>query len=572
MSESDGRSVLVIAAGVSDLQPIIKNSDGERRRSTVGRNIRWLHQALLDRDLKAHISVAKADLELRECRLDLEPLRAIEGSNNADAIRLFTNGLHGDVAFERADDAETLRFVAPKLAGLWQRTRWERIRPVAIRIITTRRAASSSFGKGEPVALGAVLSKWFAEICPQADIREVAVLQGDETLEAESGTEQLDLPRAVVHRIDQCFLGLARDYGDAKVILAINGGMPPVKEYIAASARLYFRGRPIERSVHLRDRGETRQFVRPSVAEEARARLASLLHLRMGGFVEAYASAIEFHNSRDAASWVEPLRIAAGFLNSNRNLAFANTGNSGLDSFAALAALQTRRCLIPALRTEAALHAGHWPEAINWTMTLFDAAMLDAIEKTLPTGCRIADRERLIFWPLDADRPPRYLLEQPPRRQAVLEARSKNRPKEWQQLGLGVVYRFDALGAATPLWLDFVEEQSAQNKSPLRRLHVAMVKARNYRNLNTHNRLSESELQKACTLFRRKQLWAESTCDPGEAFLGRPSVEAVLQWLLGVASPKLLYLDLVRTLEARLLDHSMFNPDSAGASPPFVAT
>lgn len=564
MLEIDTPVVLVLSAGVSDLQPIIIDEQGKRHRAHLRKNARRLHQALLDGSITASISDKDEDLALPEWQLDLH--RSVENEPiSADSVTSFADSDGNPVVAEFECEEAKVTFVAPKLTGLHRRlldecSKGRKI--VALRVISTHREPTERYAADEPIALGNVLLDWFTPVCPDPGARcEIVVLEGKESLESNAANEQPELPAFVAERIDACLFELARAYPNAGLILAINGGMPPIKEYIAASARLYFRSDLIERSVHIRGRGETTPPSRPTLAEEARARRGALLHLRRGGFVEAYATAIEFHHHSGAESWVKPLQQAAAFMNRNESLRQYSPDLPILRTLAELQSKPPNRCLIPALRTEAALHAGHWPEAINWSMTFFDAALLDAIERNLPEGSNILDRQRRIEW-AQGQTPPSYLM------------------GDFQTIPLkkqhGRIYRFDVLGASVKMWLKFIAQRHfyALDDAYTQRNETGNS-LRDYRNLNTHNRLTERELDEACDLFRSRHIWAVGTKAPGNAFLGQPLVSNVLTYLLrlenvGIDSPRDLYSKLIEDLEGRILAPNRPVP-CATRTPPFVA-
>jgi hypothetical protein len=542
--------LLAITAGISDLQPIVLTDDGRRCRTDIKRNNRLFHESLLAGMPGAHISVDESDETLPELKLELP---GAEGNSSQsfdpDSPLWLDREQQHCAEFEREGD--DLVLVAPKLGHVW---RWlkETGTPLAsVLVFTTRRDADfRNFGREEPVALGPLLTAWFQPLCREpADLRTVEYLQGHEILEDLQRGGNLSF--AAARRIESGLWQMHVAHPNAPLMLAISGGQPAVKEFVAAAARLFFPPERIRSALRTATGTDSCVAARPGPAEAARVRRIALWHVRHGGFVEAHGVALEFHDDPDAAAWVRPLGYAADLI--NRNLAVRDDPHiRPPKSLRHIAERQGFRCLIPALRAEAALQGGHTPEAINWTLSFFDAILLDAIEKSLPSGARLRDRERLIVWPAGLQPDAALLLGTYP------ALKDMKRDK----------YEYDAVGRAAEQWFSWIGSAALQ---ALRQAILAgQPSPLAYRNINTHNRLTKQELEEACNTFRRTGLWAEKLDGPGSAFLNQPVVQGALSWLLGDSDPAGLYRALVEDLERLLLVPEGVSTLPPARSPAFV--
>ncbi len=547
--------VLVITAGITDLQPIVLTADGRRCRAAIKRNNRLFHEALLAGMPSARISVEQADETLPELELELPGSEGDLPASFDPELPLWLDREQQQCAeFER--DGDVLVLVAPKLGHVW---RWlqETGTPLAAALVfTTRRDADfRRFGREEPVAIGPLLTDWLRPLCREPEssssLRIVEYLQGHEVLE--DLQRGVSLSFAAARRIESGLRQLHDDHPDAPLMLAVSGGQPAAKEFVTAAASLYF---PPER-IHSALRtaigaADSVAFARPGPAEAIRARRLALWHVRHGGFVEAHGMAVEFHDDPDAAPWVRTLEYAANLI--NRNVAIRSDPHVQPPlSLRKIAEYGDFRCVIPALRTEAALQGEHWPEAINWTMSFCDAILLDAIAKNLPVGARLQDQRQRIIWP-------NTLPLQP---DAALLAE----PYAAMQQAHGGEYKY----TTTERWLPWVGSKALQDLyDAIRSGHPS---PRAYRNINTHSRLTSQELENACRVFRQLGLWATEIDGPGTAFLDQALVRAAVDWVLpdGIDLGSR-YRALIKDLEGRLL-----NPAGETASPPvapsgFVAT
>lgn len=547
--------LLVITAGTTDLQPIVNTDDGRRLRVTIKRNNRLFHEVLLAARCagsSARISVDSTDETLEETDLKLPDPEGDAASVFDPELPLWLDVEQQHCAvFEREGDALVL--VAPKLGDVWRRLKETGTQLAACLVFTTRRDTSSRFGRDEPVALGPLLLDWFRPLClEQADLRCVEYLQGNEMMEDRQ--RGVSLSFAAARRIESALWQLHHDHPEVDLRLAINGGLPPVKDFVAAAVRLFFPAERIGNTLHTIT-GTDSGASHPGPAEAARVRRLALWHVRHGGFVEAHAVTLEFHGDPEAAAWVRPLGYAADLI--NRNLGIRSDPHvRPPKSLIRITERQKHRCLIPALRTEAALQGEHWPEAINWTMSFFDAFLLDAIEKCLPSGARLNDRQRRIVWPAGV-----WLA----RDEALLTG-------EYPALtdrGKGE-YEYDAMGRSVQKWFAWIASDAL---NALRQaIRQGYLSPADYRNINTHNRLTKQELEEGCHAFRRAGLWAERIDGPGTAFLGQPLIRAAFAWLLDDKDPAGLYRALVQDLEQLLLDPERGAKAPPAPSPAFVAT
>jgi hypothetical protein len=544
--------LLVVTAGLSDLQPLVERvSDGKRMRAQLHRGVRFLHERLLDGSQPWRIETSPDYDDLTEIRL--------APTVNDLATPIWLDAEQKDcVEYVRGDQGELI-LIAPKLVGVWRKLAASPGRLRAMLLLTTERVADSPHGKEEPIALGKVLGDWFAQL-PGEQRPAITIqtyLRDRETLES-NGTSPV--APEIADRIEQAVRKQVRNQPDATLWLAVTGGLPQVKELIAAAARLH--ARRVASAYHTETGAEG--MVTLSPVESLRARRVALHYVRRGGFVEAHAAAFEFHADRSAQRWVAPLDHVASLFNQNPTY-LINRGTLKEDthpeSLKHIAEHWRIRCLLPALRAEAALQAGRWLEAMNWTLTFHDAAFLDCIA-SLP-GVTLNDRNRQIEFNANQPPDPRLidagcLLDPNEDRLPPEQVRKRNLKKyKYNAVGRLVIDAWAAvLGLSSldqlRLAVNKTEQISIRNTEKTYDASPA-----HFRNINTHNTLSSREIDDATQLFVDRGLWNVAPTRQGDAFLAQPVIGALLRDLLpNVAEPADLYRELVRDLIARLLDPS----------------
>lgn len=537
-------SMLVISAGISDLQPLIVTDDGRRQRAVVQCNNRQWHEAILTGRLGAFISNTAADVDLSEVRVAFPDTPF----DPAAALLLPSTPEHS-ARLVRHQGALVL--TAPKLFALREHIRASGPILSACLVFYTHRDGNGPFAAEEPVALGSLLCDWFRSLCrPDAHVEAIPYLIGTETLE--DPQRHLALGPHPVARIEAALRQCYRIQPGACVLLAAEGGPPSVKEYLSAATTLFF---PPERVLRYQRTAliSGMAVAPPSLMEAVRARAQARSHVRRGGFAEAYAVAKPFDRAPDHTAWVSPLCYASQFF-SRQHLEVDPDRGMLPQSLQRLDTKRTSRSLWVALRVEAALHRQSWVEAINATITFFDCLLLDAIEKCLPRGAQLDDRRRLLYWP-DTLPLPQPLCDE----------------SFWVLEPIGPsLYRYDAVGRAQAKWLAWIDEPTLEAlvhalMGPARAAKASTAQAMmagseplptplSYRHLNTHNRLNAEELEKARQCFVQNGLWAAIDISPGYAFLGQPLIRDALGWLLEEPNPARYYRDLVHELEQALLD------------------
>lgn len=537
-------SMLVISAGISDLQPLIITDDGRRLRALVQRNNRRWHEAILAGCVGAVISDVAADVSLPEVQIVLPDTPF----DSAATIRLADEP---ECSAMLVKHRGALVLAAPKLFALREQIRASGPILSACLVFYTHRHDSGPFAAEEPVALGSLLCDWFRPLCrPGAYIETVPYLIGAETLE--DPQRHLALGPHPVTRIEAALRQLYRLQPSACVLLAAEGGPPSVKEYLVAATTLFF---PSERVLRYQRTALITGTVLtpPSLMEAVLARRQARSHVRRGSFAEAWAIAEPFDHDLTHSKWVNPLFYASQFF--SRQLIEADPERGALpQSLKRFDAKRTSRSLWVALRVEAALRRQSWIEAINATITFFDCLLLDAIEKCLPKGAQLDDRRRLLHWP-DVFPLPQSLCDE----------------SFWVLEPIGPsLYRYDAVGRAQAQWLAWIDEPTLEALAyalmgPARTAratvgpalvagHGALPTPLSYRHLNTHNRLTAEELEKARQCFVQSGLWAATGASLGAIFLEQPLIRDALGWLLDEPDPVRYYRDLVYELEQALLD------------------
>lgn len=573
-SNAEKKIILAITAGTTDLQLVLQDNFGQLHRGYFATKNRMLHQALLDE------KIVFQTLDLDPKSLSERILADPTGDTLNPEAELSVLG-DEQIKLKWLSDQGKYFLLLPKLAGLKKRLALEGLRISELVVFNTQRNASlPRIGSNEPIAAWKAISESFAQLMekPGSECKAINVAVEFESLEDK--TTGL-LMQAAVDRIDAYFKTVSTDLPKANLALALNGGPPSIRSYVLDAAQLYFPTDNIE--VYLSTQTSFFKPGLPSPGEIARIRRLALHLIQRGGFVEAYGATLDIQNTPNKYDWLQLLQQASDLFSGNLSNIKTTT------RFAAMEEIKHHikyRCLLPAFRAEAALHAQRHVEAIAWSITFFDAALLDGIEKKFDAKYNDLNRTITIN-----TTPPTHtsdglaphliniIKKGPPFKCNTMG----DKGEEWiKSIGTPIETLFNTISKEISnnnqeIFLNteisnannassyFAEtsRDSADNTAGSR----SSYSIKQYRNINAHSRLSEQELNNARSAFQTAGLWApEPWQKQGQAFLSRPLIADVLDWLLGIDAAAL-YESLVAELTKALL-----TPKPADSTLPAIRT
>lgn len=479
--------VLLTAVGKTDLKILIRKED-QLACAEVDGGIRELHEQLLNGDVQCLLQVT-ASLPLEESykyKVDWK-----EGS--------FHN-LPSGYDIVREDNRYV--FIPVKLASVVRSLREKNKSVVACVVFATHRNDPSKF-KNEPVSAGMLIARWLAEefrLEPGRSPEDIGIgksgwinyLDGD-MLACGKGRDY-PVNREGVCRIDRAIKTLARP--EYWACLSVGGGLPEMKEPIKACAQFHFRNR-----VHIWQDPEFKEDkdwilptqIPPSPTESFRIRHYALEMIRRGDFTGAYALASPLENDPVERQWVRKIKSAHKYLTG------ILTASSGLPfSLSRLIEPSNPRCLSCALRVESSLQTGRIPEAISWTCTFFDAALIDFIVKTLKPDS-IDDLRKVITIAAGVRLDKRLIEKIDNSIYGCL-----NRIREGQ-------YEYRIGGNYTRRWLEVIQSKSlTQFRKAIdpykgKQVHMSPLKLRN---ILMHSRVTQEYMAEAKSVFISQGLWA----------------------------------------------------------------
>jgi hypothetical protein len=352
--------------------------------------------------------------------------------------------------------------------------------------------------------------------------------------------------------VRECREKLGRE--EVRALLAVSGGIPHIKDILRAAVELQFGSARL-----LLDREAATSATLSRVPLDALiARRHALQFVRRGAFIDAAAVAMPFKDDEEARDqWVRPLRCAARLLDGNPVVAYGTGSHpahaaeweksKGPPIFLRQIASEIfpgrdkpkRRSLLVAIRTEAALRSDRPAAALSLTVTFFDAALRDGVERRF--GLFDGNDARLIrlHRELTLEQSHDLLVVTPDGNKPCLTSRRED--------GL---YRFNSSTAHDMAWCahlgQALRELCAAISPELAPMMPRRMTIRDIRNLAQHNVLTEEQLAYGIKLLEKQGLWREGS------FLKSTHAEAVLR-LLGYDEGKLVFERIVAGLERALL-------------------
>jgi len=542
--------VLFISAGRTDLK--LLTVDGENQYASVEiskGNQRDFHQWLRDYPEKyvvKHIPDEQTPVLYQQCQHSIglkvdENVLRLQGEHN---LKLFF------------DQQERCIVVPVKLGRIIaQLQEQQQFQISAAVVFNTHRYADNHFASEEPFACGPVIARWlaacfgltFSETQQPASGQSVWVdlLTDNEHQE----TADKSVNPSVINKLANTFQVFSND-SSFYAVLCGTGGIPRFKTLIRDSAYFYFDNRCLLAE-------DTEQNNSPLITpiaslhvtpEQSFALRASVAKLISSGDFLGAEAAIRHVQDQEHLAWTVPIKMVADFFRGSDIHSYLATNPSQLSQLLVDICHCNKRSILPALRTEAALQSKAWTEALGWTSTFYDAALLDAIEKLLDGWgnryyVKINDRDVTFYLP-------NFTLENHPRSSDDL-----NIPKDMlgekgplKKRGK-LFYLLDTMGENEKKWLKEIkcDAMTQFNKAFYKQTSPFLSPAQ-YRNICTHGLLKSDELNKAIEVYNQQELWGlinDNTEPP--YFLSQPLIADILKHV-GADNTHEWYEEIVRLL------------------------
>lgn len=523
--------ILIVSCGVSDLQVAVKKGNKTYQAGIDNRSLREVHDALFHGKLKYCLDT---DIHQRVTR-------GIEVGLSQQTQLLEMVG-PGSEDFRVSEADGTIRLLPAKLAPIVREIK--RLRNSSVRaviVFSTHRTTGN-----EPLAAGRIISKWLADefnLKHSPDSEYVGygyagwVNYLDGTMRAE-GEDRFDpVNRKAVQRIDDRLKDLAEEVREKdvdtpyEVMLSTGGGIPEFREQIRAA--VHFRFDAAKSILDWRnperpdDAVDTRRILpSPAQSYEARGHAGVLIH--HGDFAGAVAAVRHIEDYPSEAGWTEPLKSVANYFAGLLNPA------PGLPSYISNLIQDVPRCLLPAMRTESAIRSNRLPEAVLWTLTFRDAALIDFIER-LPFVQGVNEEHRQLTRRADVEPPTE-----------ILNYIGDHAPLRLLRSG---AYMYDTQGASRKRWVEYIDTTKKGMSLLDTRLGPQISELRNRL---THSAVSTEEMEEIVRRLIDAGLWGGD--DANFKFVDQPVIRQIFVQL-DKPSPKDLYEALVQGLIGNLDRH-----------------
>jgi hypothetical protein len=535
--------VLFISAGRADLKILVADEVKKYLVELPRSQVREFHQALLDEMLDYDIRI---ESDLREPRRD-------------DAIRIKWES--GSLLPEKnvVHDGKVV-LVPAKLPKTIESLSRKEYKVRSVIIFNTHRGDSEkiklALGRAwdeEPIALGAVLSRWLSKYF-ELDLGEyvgdiglgkagwVDILDAD-MMESGSGRDY-PINREIVRKIDGIFQKVAAwDDGKLFACIATSGGMPKLKDIIKASANYRFGYERVSEWQEVKYRNhewtDPNKVKTTHPAESLRARDHASRLIKKGDFAGAYAAVEHLVDDWDEQQgWIKRIRQVADYFagewpDNTRNLS---------PYLGKLIVAKQLRCLLVGFRVEAALSSGRIPEAVGLSSTFLEAAILDAIEQYQPI-ISLNEKNRVIVY----------------KENAQVDARLTN--SDCLQRSNANRYKYNAIGNCIKTWLQVLSlpALNTYNDKLSRKAQGTGLQPRNLRNINAHSLMVLDTRKKVEDTFIKQELWGQEvetakSVEIGGYFLKQLVANNVFV-ALGMDNVVELYAELVTGLCGELADY-----------------
>lgn len=519
-------TLLIVSCGDTDLQVAVRAGDGQEYRAAIEKDsMRAVHSALLDGRLPYGVAEEKAQLA---------PVRSQSIIWHGGQAML--TGRAESVGTPLSDQ---IALVPAKLAGIKRFLQGVHV-PSAVVVFNTRRDND----KREPIADGPILSRWLAESFALQWRDEANVIASghsgwvdylDGSMPAH-GSDGEGVNSEGMQRIDDTLSRLGDNFD--KVYLATDGGMPRYREQIRAAARFRFPKSQFlewinpERDASPRD--VTRPILLPSDSYRARQQARELI--RTGDFTGASLAVRQMAPYTGEYAWATPLGQTADYFDGR-----LEATDDLPDFLQDLIMPHMPRCLLPALRTEAALYAARWYDAVLATCSFGDAALIDHIGR-LPFIEKMDPLTRTITCRNGAEPDLRLIQGKP-------GSRCLERIEE-------MTFEYYTGRYFDDTWTDVIGDSVNNLKAFNRKLRAGRPSPRHLRNILAHSSASEEQMADVRKIFVQAGLWAGSSREHGGHFLTHGVVPGILA-KLSVARPTKLYARIVEGLVALMEGHRL---------------
>jgi hypothetical protein len=508
--------ILFVNGGRTDLQVVIEENKQLYRVETAKDNLREFHQALLD---------SHNGINCGQAYQITEPERLMKKHGDYDAIwankQLELKDREKREKRENAKDSDPkpeivtdeqgyIQLVPAKLLRVVEKLKSD-YQVVKVVIFYTHREND----KQEPIAVGKILADWLKKYFGLTDnVFHVNILPNRKRIE---GPDDRDYPvnRFTVKIIDKTVRELAESADKNSIACVSAAGMQDIKNIIKACVRFHFRPwqeRFIEMEVKERQDEAVKISQLPTAVDSFHAREHAISLIHKGNFAGAYGAVKHLENDEYENHWVQKVKDVSDYFGGQ--LEYRDDLSDYLKDFAKS---ESPRCLLVAMRTEAALLSHRIADAISLTCTFLDAAILDAItsfqHQNKPSG-------------IDEDK-----IQMHYSANHQIDDRLRQNKCLTQQ---GRHYRYNVLSQCTEIWLEVMNQD--QDMVHFMNYHAALGRRFNgrvpkhLRNANTHSLLKTGRLNQAKDVFVRAGFWATDAEQPiaGSCFLAQPLVDNVL--------------------------------------------
>jgi disulfide oxidoreductase YuzD len=508
--------ILFVNSGRTDLQVLIQENGECYRVETAKENLRAFHQALLDSKngknggQSYHIS----DNSVKKHR----NYDAIWENEQLHLKKRRENTTETKIATIVTDEQGSIQLVSAKLLRVVENLKKDYQVIKAVVFYTHREN-----DRKEPIAVGEILADWLKDYFSLTtdDVSYVNILQNRNRIES---PDERDYPvnRDTVKIIDRTVRKLAKSADKNCIACVSAAGMQDVKNLIKACVRFHFnpwQERFMEMEVKEREDKAVKINQIPTAVNSFHAREHAIALIQQGDFSGAYGAVKHLEKDSDEKVWVKKVADVSAYFGGQ--LEYREDLPDYLKYFAKR---ESPRCLLVAMRTEAALLSGRIADAISLTCTFFDAAMLDAIEQNQPIYPINEIELRIIYKSGNTPDPKlnsskclnnNKFREEDHYRYAPIMG---NRIKIWLEvMGENVKY--------LQIYRDTLDEEISIDG-------LEKQKPKNLRNINTHSLLKSGQLEMAKQLFVKAGFWKIDTKPfAGSGFLAQPLVNNVLKKL-----------------------------------------
>lgn len=537
------RRILFVSVGGNDLQVLLKNNKNEVLISKVHFGIRAFHEALL-----------RGDLPYIFCE-DTEGVREYRAQSRDEEVKFREgDGFQLPSGFSLENDDGKIKFYPAKLCKVVNML--QKSVDTCI-VFNTHRTEWFKGYDAEPIAAGSLIAEWLAQRfhLERNDIPNV--IEARKSNYVNYLTDKMfmsghgkDYPvnRSGMNRIDQAFKIASELYDeDVEAFLSLGGGLPEYKEQIRACAQYRFNNNiSIWHETHLEESPFWSDKVQeriPTPAESFRLRHHAGELIKCGDFAGAYAAVK--HMERYEVEWVKDIKLVTDYLHGMLYV------KKYLPSYLETLLNNKPRCLLAGIRAESALGNNCLPEAIFWTITFFDTALLDWIQMNVvpnKTVGKINDAKAKIIF-TSHPKLPSILTD--PIDASPKSACMRNEPKN------SLTYFYNTGIKQNTRWLRaFPSASLTALNDTLFRGHNDIV-PKYLRNTLIHSHANQDMMNKAKAAFKALQLWSdEALAKPGFCFLEQDLIKNVLQEF-DVHEPGKLYRGMINGLLEEMSDYEI---------------